>query len=61
MYFYDSSRILNILKYMVHISNAVFRNQSYKNKNVNLELNYKLVKNCLFNQTHQHALVINLA
>lgn len=60
MYFYDSSRIHNVLKY-VHISNAVLRYQIYQNKNVNVELNYKLEKYCLFKQTHQHALVLYLA
>lgn len=57
MYFYDSSRIHNVLKYVVHIfSNAVFRNQIYNNKNVNSESNYKLEKYCLLKQTYQHAL-----
>lgn len=50
-----------VYKNVVHISNAVFRNQSYKHKNVNLELYYKLEKNCLFHQTHHHALVLDLA
>lgn len=62
MHFYDSSRIHNKPKYVVHIfSTAVFRYQINKNKNVNLELNYKLEKYCLFKQTHQNALGLNLA
>lgn len=56
MYFYDSSRIHNVLKYVVHNSISVCRNQIYNNKNVNSESNYKLEKFCLLKQTHQHAL-----
>lgn len=48
MYFYDRSRIHNLLKYVVHISNAVFRNQIYKNSN--LGLRYKFEKNVNLNK-----------